>query len=221
MSRVLIFVLFIFFQACIGDDIIEDFVEPEIRITNPIDSLELDASYQFEFTYFNNVGRVQNVTADWLSTDESIISITSDGLANALQAGQARIQVSYSDGSNTSMDEINVTVGDNTSSNDQKSGTINTTSSYALNGDFTITQQGDDLFIEIASNWVASSSLPGLYVYLSNNPNSIADAQEIGPVTVFSGAHSYTVQGTGINDFSYLLYFCKPFNVKVGHGEIK
>ncbi|MEM9549152.1 MAG: hypothetical protein AAGA77_24405, partial [Bacteroidota bacterium] len=62
--------------------------------------------------------------------------------------------------------------------------------------------------------------LPGLYVYLTNNRNTTANALEIGAVEVFNGAHTYTVEDVGINDYKFLLYFCKPFNVKVGDGEI-
>ena len=68
---------------------------------------------------------------------------------------------------------------------------------------------------------VADDGLPGLYVYLSNNPNSVSGALEIGPVEVFEGAHDYTISGLDITTYAYVLYFCKPFNVKVGHGDIE
>jgi len=60
-----------------------------------------------------------------------------------------------------------------------------------------------------------------LYVYLTNNPSTTAGALEIGKVTVFEGTHIYTIEGDiPLNQYNYLLYFCKPFNVKVGDGEI-
>ena len=46
------------------------------------------------------------------------------------------------------------------------------------------------------------------------------NAFEIGRVATFSGVHSYTIPNKGINDYNYIVYFCKPFNVKVGHGQI-
>lgn len=58
-------------------------------------------------------------------------------------------------------------------------------------------------------------------MYLTNNPNSIANAYEIGEVTIFDGAHSFELDANevGLTDFDFVLYFCKPFNVKVGDGQ--
>ena len=105
----------------------------------------------------------------------------------------------------------------------EKSGTIATTSSYVLSGTFTLSEleNSGDLRLSINDDYVADTALPGLYLYLTNNPSSIANALELGPVTVFNGAHQYTISDTGINDYSHLLYWCKPFTVKVGDGEIE
>nr|HQU58856.1 hypothetical protein [Saprospiraceae bacterium] len=75
--------------------------------------------------------------------------------------------------------------------------------------------------LEIADNYRASTSLPGLYLYLTNNPATVNNALEVGKVAVFDGAHSYHISGVGINDYDYLLYWCKPFSVKVGDGEMQ
>ncbi|WP_240751474.1 DM13 domain-containing protein [Flagellimonas onchidii] len=106
-------------------------------------------------------------------------------------------------------------------SDDTKSGTIETTSGYLLQGDFTIVIDGDgNLFLEMDSNYRADTDLPGLYLYLTNNPNSVNGAHEVGAVEVFSGEHFYTIENVGLNEFKYLLYWCKPFSVKVGDGKI-
>lgn len=99
-------------------------------------------------------------------------------------------------------------------------GKIKTTSTYELSGDYVLKSEGADLLLSLDDNYEASNALPVLYIYLSNNSASIEDALEIGAVTVFKGAHSYTIPNTGINDYAYILYFCKPFNVKVGEGVI-
>jgi len=40
-------------------------------------------------------------------------------------------------------------------------------------------------------------------------------------VVTFDGAHDYILDdNVGLFDYNYLVYFCKPFNVKVGDGEI-
>ncbi len=73
-----------------------------------------------------------------------------------------------------------------------KSGATVTTSSYVLTGDFTLSeiQNSKNLDLQIAENYQASTSLPGLYLYLSNNPNSINGALEVRPVSTFNGAHA-------------------------------
>ena len=74
---------------------------------------------------------------------------------------------------------------------------------------------------EFGDDYQASTSLPGLYVYLTNNPATANNAFEIGRVEIFNGAHSYRISGVGLNEYDYLLYWCKPFSVKVGDGEIR
>ena len=101
-------------------------------------------------------------------------------------------------------------------------GTIQTTSSYKLTGSYEYgLNDAGQLVLDIAGNYEASTALPGLYVYLSNNPNSTSGSYEIGEVTVFNGAHSYTLPSSvDISDYKYILYWFKPFNVKVGDSTI-
>ena len=74
---------------------------------------------------------------------------------------------------------------------------------------------------DLVTDLDGATSLPGLYVYLTNNPSTVNNAYEIGRVETFNGAHSYRISGVGLNEYDYLLYWCKPFSVKVGDGEIK
>lgn len=208
--------------GCIGDDLVFDEVDPELRITTSVDTLGINSDFQFKASYFNSVGLEEAVQVDWRSADDSIISISSEGRALGQQLGTTTLHATYDDGKSVLMDSMTVTVGSSTiSAPTQKSGTVSTTSSYALTGDFTLTENGEDLVLEFAENYNASTALPGLYVYLSNNANSSAGALELGAVEVFAGTHTYLINNTGINDYTYVLYYCKPFNVKVGAGEIK
>lgn len=209
-------------SSCIKDDIVEDFVEPQLRITTTADSIAVDSFFQFESMYLNNVGVEETVEVVWASTAPSVVSITNDGLAQGLQIGTATITAEYINGQTSLMASTAVSVGTTTvvPTSQQKSGTVETTSSYALQGDFTLREEGNDLILEFGEDYNASTALPGLYVYLSNNRNTIANAYEISAVQVFSGTHSYTIPNVGLNDYNYVLYFCKPFNVKVGDGEI-
>lgn len=219
-------VLFIAFtivlSSCIKDDIIEDFVEPTVRITSIPDTIQLNSTYQFEFAYFNNVGLEEEVEGQWLSSDPSIIQIDDSGLATALALGEADITIEYQNNGDVLSESITVNVGGTTvEQSEGKSGVIQTTSSYVMEGSFTLTEEGDDLILNIEDDYKASTALPGLYLFLTNNRNSVTDALMVSKVETYNGAHSYTIENVGINDYQFLLYYCDPFQVKVGDGEIK
>ena len=223
MKRTLIFGCLIAttFMACIGDDYIDDAVDPVVQFLSNVDTIAINSTYQFEAVFLNNVGREEEVTFDWSSSSPEVISISDTGLATALEEGSATIRAEYNGPNGVLSDEMLVHVGASTViSSTERTGTIATTSSYLLTGDFALTADGNDLILTFDSNYEASTALPGLYVYLSNNSNTTSGAYEIGEVEIFEGSHSYTIEDVGINDFNIVLYFCKPFNVKVGHGDI-
>ena len=208
--------------SCVGDDIINDRVAEELKITNAIDTIGFESTYLFESRYLDNVGQRQEINVEWSSSNEDVISITNDGWAEGIGSGSAIITAEYQGVDDYLIDEIEVVVGESTTEveveNVIKEGTIMASSFYVLEGAFTVQEVDGDLLVEIAEDYKASTALPGLYVYLSNNPNSIGGALEIAAVSTFSGAHIYTIPNVGIDDYKYLLYFCKPFNVKVGDG---
>lgn len=212
------------FSACIGDDYLDDFVQPELRITNAIDSLAIDSTYQFEVSYFNNVGAAEVVAVNWTSSNPENVSIDMNGLATAHAFGPATITANFMTTEVAVMDEVTLHTSENPvtpPSLETRSGNIMTTSTYLLEGDFLIEElPTGGIKINLQDNYRADNRLPGLYVYLSNNPSSIAQALEISSVTVFEGSHDYEVPDVGINDYAYLLYFCRPFNVEVGNGRI-
>lgn len=210
------------FTACIKDDFVFDTVDPLLRIDQSVDTLALGTDFQFTALYLNNIGVAEDISILWQSSAPDIISINANGLATALQNGSATISAAFNDGDQLLEDAIEVHTGEATvMAANERSGRITTTSSYELSGDFTLSTEGNDLLLSIAENYRASTALPGLYVYLTNNPSTIANAYEIGAVETFSGAHTYSIPGLGLNDYNYVLYFCKPFNVKVGDGEIR
>jgi hypothetical protein len=212
--------------GCVGDDFIDDRVDERLSFDNPITQIQVNQSHQFEVTFFNNVGQAETADIEWSSSNPTVAQISNTGLLTALAEGETTIGIRVALESGVIvMEAQSVTVTFDPTEEEEpivKSGIIVTTSSYTLTGDFTISEIADsqNLDLDIADNYQASTSLPGLYLYLSNNPNSISGALELGPVQVFNGAHSYEINNIGINEYKYLLYWCKPFSVKVGHGEI-
>lgn len=206
-------------SGCIADDFVADFVEPVLRITRSADSLAVGDTFDFTYEYFNEVGQPQAVGALWTSSNPAVVAIdAASGKAEALAAGEAELSVSYGGLSDVAL----VTAGGSTvENNDERSGIIRTTSSYLLQGSFVVRPNATGgIVVSIADDYRASTALPGLYVYLTNNPATRVGALEIGRVTVFSGAHTYEIPNVGLDDYAYLLYYCKPFNVKVGDGSI-
>ncbi len=215
--------LFILLLAsCIGDDFIDDFVEPEIRILNPIQSLETGSTYQIEVLYLNNVGEQEATEFIWSSSDSNIASVDANGILTAVSPGVVNITIQTQLDLDILDTSFELEVGESTiEAVTSIQGIIETTTFYTLEGNFEINETANGIVIDIDETYRASSNLPGLYVYLSNNRNNVSNAHEISRVDVFSGAHSYEIEDVSINDYNFIVYFCKPFNVKVGEAEIK
>lgn len=212
-------------SSCIKDDIIFDTVEESLKITNPIDTLGEGDTYLFETRFLNNIGMEESQTVTWSSSDEAILTVDQNGLTIGISKGTAvlSVEVELEDKAPV-RDEIQIVVAEQTvvTPTTERTGELQTTSSYVLEGSFTLKETTDGLSLELADNYKASSSLPGLYVYLTNNPNSTSGGFEIGMVNIFNGAHSFALPSSvEINQYDYVLYFCKPFGVKVGHGEFE
>ncbi|MFT6715446.1 MAG: hypothetical protein ACJA0Q_000073 [Saprospiraceae bacterium] len=211
-------------SSCIKDDFVDDFVEPEIRVTLKVGCLAIDSLFQGVALYLNNVGDKEEVSVVWSSSNVAVALVgESTGLIKGVGIGSSSIYAKYINDGIEKMDSFLIDVSATVTGCNvvgEKSGTVATTSSYPLSGSYTLKTQGSDLLLTLGTDYTADNSLPGLYIYLSNNNQSTSGGLEIGPVTVFSGIHSYVIANTGINDFAYILYFCKPFNVKVGDGVI-
>ena len=222
ISIVSVLIITTVLSSCIGDDLVKDSIEPEVRILNAVDSIKINSQYNFMAGAFDATGtRIDQPMLNWTSSDTSVLSINvQTGIASAKKLGTTLVEVSTHIDGTVYTDENIVSVGNTTvSQTTERSGSLQTTSSYTLTGDFVLRDENGTLKLFLAENYRASSSLPGLYVYLTNNPATSVGALEIGPAKSFNGAHTYTIpSGTGINDFQYVLYFCKPFNVKVGDG---
>lgn len=231
MKQLKIFMLplvLFFLQSCIQDDVINDRQDESFSITNPIEELTVSETYQYTTKYTDNVGKLVNLPITWTSSDNNVATVSASGLVSGIAEGQVTITASVDTEEGKTITETNdititTTQVDNSGSIEEKSGTIATTSSYVLTGTFTIKEiEGtNDLELRINDDYRASTALPGLYLYLTNNKNTVNNAKEIEAVSVFNGAHTYIIRDTGINDFSHLLYWCKPFGVKVGDAEIQ
>lgn len=221
--KLLLLSVILLFSSCIGDDFVQDLVEPQIRLTSSIpQTVAVGDQFQLSATYLNNVGQQADGNLVFLSSDTSIASVDPNGLVMAVSKGTATLTIiAFADDIET-ISEHSLVVDEETVVVEPAmvGGTIATTSSYLLTGDFTMEEIDGGVRILISDNYAASTALPGLYIYLTNNKNTNVGALEIGRVQVFEGAHTYDVPDVTLTDFSHLLYYCKPFSVKVGDAAI-
>jgi len=196
-------------------------IDERISINNPIEDLNINNTHQYTTTYTNSSGETENTAITWQSSNTNVLTVSNTGLITAIAPGEAVVTATVNSSNNTLTTQDTVIVIGNTTQ--EKTGTLKTSSSYELRGDFTLKEipNTNDLELTIDENYKASDRLPGLYLYFTNNINTVANAKEIQKVTVFEGAHTYIIKNTGINDFTHLLYWCKPFGVDVGNGETK
>jgi len=111
----LIALAFLFAFSCIGEDIIDDFVEPALRITNPVTSFSSGTNYVFEVKYFDNVGDpVENVELIWESSNTDVLTINNKGEAIAKSPGDVTITVKVdTEEGLTVLNEYNITITSN------------------------------------------------------------------------------------------------------------
>ncbi|MEM9846766.1 MAG: Ig-like domain-containing protein, partial [Bacteroidota bacterium] len=191
-NHLTILALILSLGACIGDDVIFDTVEEQVRIMSNIDTLGFGETYQFEAIFLNNIGAEEETTIDWTSSDPSILSIDDTGLAQALESGSVSVYATVDLIEKVVRDTIDIVIGENTVIAEvTRSGQIQTTTFYDLEGTFLIEETDNGILITFEEDYFASDGLPGLFVYLTNNPSSANGAHEIGAVEVFKGAHTY------------------------------
>jgi len=109
------FLAVLLLPACIGDDIIDDYVQPQIRVMNPVTEIEAGTTYQFTAGFLNNVGMNEAITPSWSSSDESVLTVSQTGLATGLVEGEVALGVSYTDEFGETADRVyDLTVGAST-----------------------------------------------------------------------------------------------------------
>ena len=228
MSRLvtLLTVISVVLSNCIGTDIVEDFVEPRVSVANKIEVMIVNDQYQFEAMYFDNTGVNRSANFSWTSSNQGVLQIDANGLATALSPGNSTITAM----ANETMESFEVEVLDPAlvdedsvrmvqSMEGDRVAALKTVSSYQLEGTAILRNQ-EGINLILADDFETTDALPGLYLYLTNNTASIANALELGEVSSASGTQEYQLPvGVGLNDYSHVLFYCKPFRVAVGEGE--
>lgn len=185
-----------------------------ISVTPTSANLTVGTQIQFSAQGLNgNAEPIDGFNFQWNSTDQSIVSINSNGLAEALTSGTAFI---YASTDGIQSDNIRVEVsGQSKTGNFQR----NPASSYVVEGVATLSIDGDDLLLEFSDDFRCSNG-PGLYVYLSNGQSISAGGVNLGELKSTTGAQTYRLSGSNNLKFSHVIIHCLPFNVSFGFAEL-
>ncbi len=229
-------------HSCIGEDIVDDEIDERVVIADlPAQNiLTANQTHQLNFRFFDNVGdeieTVNNIV--WSSSNETVATISNTGLVTAISPGTSTITAEVREDNTTIAESsIEFTIESETEMPTQEgtpteetptspelrsgSGSLTGANNYRADGNFTITELANgDLELSFDNNFRLVDFLPGPYVYLTNNPNSVRGALEISRVTVFSGANSYIIENANIDDYAYVLFWCVPFSQAIGQGII-
>ncbi len=78
--------------GCIGEDVVNlEPVPPRLFIETSMNALMVNESVQVTFHFTDEFGRSTNAELDWISSNPAVIDISDQGLATALEPGQAII----------------------------------------------------------------------------------------------------------------------------------
>lgn len=177
---------------------------------NTGDTLMLNAdAYNF------NGNKIDNITFNWNSSNNSVLTVNSTGTVKAISAGTAFVTVA-ANGISSSPYQISVTGKERTGSFEKNPSQDHVVSGKAIlkeNFDGTLTLEFDSTF--------ASSGGPDVRVYLSVNQSTTGNSFEVGTLKSTSGKQLYDIPSSiNINDYNWVLIHCVPFNITFGWAKL-
>ncbi|MDX2301726.1 MAG: DM13 domain-containing protein [Microscillaceae bacterium] len=203
---------------------VNDFKSQSFEVTvvdvNQVTSLEISASnnqihvgqiVQFTAVAKNALGNVINPSSiSWQSSNNNLFSVNASGLGTALNAGMVQVSAT-ADGITSNSLTVDITAAAAS-----RTGSFVSMNGYRVSGNATIRTEGNNLVLEFANNFSTSSG-PGLYVYLSNQANNANGGIEIARLQKVSGSQTYTLPASvQLDQYNYVLIFCRPFRVVFG-----
>jgi len=149
----------------------------------------------------------------WSSSDPAVLSIDANGLATANGVGSADIQATVN---NVSSNTSNVLVSQAMTS--ARTGTFSGRNGYRVNGRVTMqAKSGGGLELSFSSTFSTQNG-PGLYIYLGNNDRGGIQIQKLSQT---SGSFKVDLPSSiSIDDYDYVLIWCKPFSAAFGAAKL-
>jgi len=208
------------FIGCVGTDLIEEpvlLIPARIAITPASSAIEVGRTTSFQSTYYDSLGNaVPAIMFQWSSSDATIASINSSGLATGIKPGEVNI-IATADGIASPAARLTILGA-------SRSGafTIRPGASYTVSSAATLEQQPDGSLVLKLRNDFSSSSGPGLEVFLSTTGTVGANSISLGRLQRTSGAQSYNVPSSvTLTTYNWVIIHCMPFNVTFGYAQLQ
>lgn len=165
--------------------------------------------------YNFNGNRINDVTFNWNSSDESVLTVNSSGTVKAISAGTAFVTAIINNISSSPY-RITVTGKVRTGSFEK-----NPNQDHVVSGGAILKENAyGTLKLEFDSTF-ASSGGPDIRVYLSVNQSISGNSFEVGTLKSTSGKQTYNISSSvNINDYDFVLIHCVPFNITFGWAKL-
>ncbi|MCG3158465.1 MAG: hypothetical protein DKINENOH_05109 [bacterium] len=155
-------------------------------------------------------------SVNWRSSDATIATVSSTGLATGFKPGGVNI-IATVEGVESSAVRLTIL-------GTSRSGTFtgNPNTSYNVSGTATLEQQANgSLVLRLGSDF-SSSNGPRLEVFLSTTSTVGSNSLNLGRLQRTSGAQSYNVPaGVPLTTYNWVIIHCVPFNVTFGHAQLR
>lgn len=163
--------------------------------------------------------QIEGKAAVWSSSNAAVVTVDQNGLALAVNDGEANITAQV-DGINSP--GYKLVVG-----TQARVGVFQGSGSYHAKGTATLMMnETNQLILEFSSDFETSFAL-GTFVYLANSTSGTVvrtQGVEIAEVTT-NGAKSYNISNInaniGFDDYQYVILLCKPASITFGLAELK
>ncbi len=181
-----------------------------IEVSIPDASIEIDEMVQLTAVAKNTAGdEVEGISFSWASDNTDVLEITQGGKVTGKANGAANITASAE---TVTSPTYTITVGELNS----RTGSFNGLGGYTVEGTATLSEGS----LAFSDDFYADNG-PGLYVYLTKTSNSVSGGKELGKLTSNKGEQTYAVSDdVALNDFDFVLIYCKPFGVPFGVAEL-
>lgn len=164
--------------------------------------------FQFEAEVRNGFGDPVSSNITWSSSDNSVLSISSTGLATALLQGTSNVMAS-AEGVNSAASQVVVLEG----ANGRRSGSFQDENGYNVSGNVEMRPGPGNNFELHFTNFNCQPG-PDLYIYLGNSTTS---GIEITELTQLTGSFTQQLPGNiQLNDYNYVLIWCRSANAAFG-----